>query len=108
MTTYVISVGVADVRHDPDPSSELVTQALMNAPAELRENVGEWTFVTLTDYEGWVRTDELEESIVKGYCKVGTSCGTPLHLVAVINKTLMPFYINTEGVQNTGSFYRSN
>jgi len=33
MTTYVISVGVADTRHDPDPTSELVTQALMNAPA---------------------------------------------------------------------------
>ena len=32
MTTYVISVGIADVFCDPDPTSELVTQALMNAP----------------------------------------------------------------------------
>jgi len=49
MTTYVISVGVTDVRYDHDPNSELVTQALMNAPAKLGENVDEWTFVTLAD-----------------------------------------------------------
>jgi gamma-D-glutamyl-L-lysine dipeptidyl-peptidase len=107
MTTYVISVGVADAHHDPDPTSELVTQALMNAPAELRENVGEWTFVTLTDYEGWVRTDELEEPIVKGYCKVGTSCGTPLHLVAVINTTCTPLYIHPESDNMLGYVYLS-
>jgi hypothetical protein len=92
MTTYVISVGVADVRSDPDSTSELVTQALMNTHAEPGENVGEWIFVTLTDYEGWVRTNELEKPIVKGFCKVGTCCGTPLHLVAVINTTRTPLY----------------
>src|SRR6266852_732103 len=107
MTTYVISVGVAGARHDPDPTSELVTQALMNAPVELRENVGEWTFVNLMDYEGLVRTDELEEPIVKGYCKVGTSCGTPLHLVAVINTTCTPLYIHPESDNMLGYVYLS-
>jgi hypothetical protein len=107
MTTYVISVGVADARYDPDPTSELVTQALMNAPAELSENVGEWTFVTLTDYEGWVRTDELEEPIVKGFCKVGTCYGTPLHLVAVINTTCTPLYIHPESDNMLGYVYLS-
>jgi len=92
MTTYVISTAIADVRSHPDPTSELVTQALMNTSVELGENRGEWTFVTLSDYEGWVRNDELEEPIVKGFCKVGECCGTPLHFVVVISTTCTPLY----------------
>ncbi|HYX48892.1 MAG TPA: hypothetical protein VE843_04080, partial [Ktedonobacteraceae bacterium] len=92
MTRYIISAPVADVRADPDPSSELVTQALMNTPAEAGENIRDWTFVTLPDYEGWVRDDELEEPIVKGFCKVGECCGTPLHFVAVIRTTRTPLF----------------
>ena len=107
MTTYVISVGVADVRSDHDPNSELVTQALMNAPAKLGENVDEWTFVTLADYEGWVRSDELEQPVVKGFCKVGESCGTPLHLIAVIRATRTPLYSHTEGDNTFGYIYLS-
>ena len=107
MTTYVISASVADVRSHPDPTSELVTQALMNTPAEPVENVGEWTFVTLSDYEGWVRNDELEAPIVKGFCKVGTCCGTPLHLVAVIKTTCTPLYIHPEDDNTLGYVYLS-
>ncbi len=107
MTTYVISVGVADVRRDPDPGSELVTQALMNAPAILGEIVGAWTHVTLADYAGWVRTDELEEPVVKGFCKVGACCGTPLHLVAVINATRTPLYSSRGGNNVLGYVYLS-
>ncbi len=107
MTTYVISVGVADVRRDPDPNSELVTQALMNAPAGLGETAGDWTHVTLTDYAGWVRTDELEEPVVKGFCKVGESCGTPLHLVAVMRATRTPLYKHAEGDNTFGYIYLS-
>ena len=92
MTTYVISTAIADVRSHPDPTSELVTQALMNTSVELGENRGDWTFVTLSDYEGWVRNDELEEPIVKGFCKVGECCGTPLHFVVVISTTCTPLY----------------
>jgi hypothetical protein len=107
MTTYVISVGVADVRRDPDPSSELVTQALMNAPAVPGETAGVWTHVTLTDYEGWVRTGELEEPVVKGFCKVGESCGTSLHLVAVIKATRTPLYSHAERDKALGYIYLS-
>jgi gamma-D-glutamyl-L-lysine dipeptidyl-peptidase len=107
MTTYVISVGVADVRRDPDPSSELVTQTLMNTPVILGENAGEWKYITLTDYKGWVRTDELEEPIVRGFCKVGTCCGTPLHLVAVIKTTRTPLYIHPESNNILGYVYLS-
>ena len=96
MTTYVISTAIADVRALPDPTSELVTQALMNTSAKLGENSGEWTFITLSDYEGWVRNDELEEPIVKGFCKVGDCCGTPLHFVAVISITRTPLYSDTQ------------
>lgn len=107
MTTYVISVGIAGVRSDHDPNSELVTQALLNAPAKLGESVDEWTFVTLTDYEGWVRTDELEEPGVKGFCKVGICCGTPLYLVAVIKTTCTSLYTHPEGDDTLGYVYLS-
>ena len=107
MTTYVISAAIAGVRSHPDPTSELVTQALMNAPAEPGENIGEWTFVSLTDYEGWVRNDELEEPIVMGFCKVGESCGTALHFVAVINTTCTPLYSDTNCDHIQGYVYLS-
>ena len=107
MTTYVISAAIADVRSHPDPTSELVTQALMNTPAEPGENIGEWTFVTLSDYEGWIRHHELEESIVKGFCKVGTCCGTPLHLVAVISTARTPLYSDTKCDHILGYAYLS-
>ena len=107
MTTSVISSGVADVRSHPDPTSELVTQALMNTPAEPGENVGEWTFVTLSDYEGWVRNDELEAPIVEGFCKVGTYCGTPVHFVAVISTTRTPLYSDTKCDHILGYAYLS-
>lgn len=107
MTNYVVAVGVADVRRDPDPASELVTQALMNAPAVAGETAGEWIHVTLTDYEGWVRTDELEEPAVKGYCKIGECCGTPLHLVAVITANRAPLYSRAQGDDIIGNVYLS-
>jgi len=96
-TPYVISVGVADVRHDPDPSAELVTQALMNVSAISGESVGEWTRVTLVDYSGWVRTEVLAEPVKKGFTRIGEQCGTPLGLVAVINTTHTPLFIQETG-----------
>ncbi len=107
MTTYVIAVGVAGVRRNPDASSELVTQALMNAPAILGEIAGEWTHVTLADYRGWVRSDELEEPIVMGYCKIGESCGTPIHLVAVLTAARTHLYSHVEGHDTPGNVYLS-
>jgi cell wall-associated NlpC family hydrolase len=61
---------VADVRHDPADSAELVTQALLGTLArplehplqnlEERDSGSEqWTRVRLPDYEGWMRTAEL-------------------------------------------------
>ena len=107
MTTYVISASIADVRAHPDPTSELVTQALMNTPAEPGENIGDWTYVTLSDYEGWARNDELEKPIVKGFCKVGECCGTPLHFVAVIRTTRTPLYIDAKSNNTLGYAYLS-
>ncbi|HEY7357777.1 MAG TPA: NlpC/P60 family protein [Ktedonobacterales bacterium] len=54
-----ISVGVADVRREPDAASELVTQALMGAqaaPGSVRDG---WQQVQLVDYAGWVRAEHL-------------------------------------------------
>ncbi len=56
---WAICVGVADVRREPDAESELVTQALMGAPAEPGSAQDGWQWVRLVDYEGWVRSAHL-------------------------------------------------
>src|SRR5579872_1642452 len=96
-TTCVIAVGVADIRRDPDATAELVTQALMNTSASPDEANGAWTHVTLPDYVGWIQTDQLEEPVVKGFCKVGVSCGTALPYAAVVTVTHTPLYTHAEG-----------
>jgi cell wall-associated NlpC family hydrolase len=54
------AVGVADIRHDPDDASELVTQALLGAVASPLETTPTgWTRVRLVDYEGWAHSAEL-------------------------------------------------
>jgi cell wall-associated NlpC family hydrolase len=107
MTRFVTSAAIADVRAEPDPTSELVTQALMNTPADPGETRGDWTFVTLSHYEGWVRNDELEEPIVKGFCKVGECCGTPLPFVAVIRTTRTSLYSDAQSDHTFGYAYLS-
>ena len=66
-TTYAVAVGVADVRRDPNPTSELLTQALMSRPVSADELSGDWTHVTLSDYAGWIQSDELADPPVKDF-----------------------------------------
>src|SRR5229473_1875403 len=103
-TTLVVSTGVADVRRDPDPSSELVTQALMNVPAVIGEFSGDWTHVTLVDYEGWIRTNELEDPIAKSYCQLEDHCCTPIQLAAVVTATHTRLYASAQGNDILGRF----
>jgi hypothetical protein len=107
MDNYVVSVGIADVRRHPDAASELVTQALMNAPVLAEAISDAWTHVTLSDYTGWIRSDELAEPIVKGFCKVGACCGTPLDLVAVVIEIVAPLYVDAEDSEQLDSVYFS-
>ncbi len=104
---YVISVGLADVRHDPDPASELVTQTFMNVPVTPDESVGEWTHVTLSDYQGWVCTDALADPVMKGFTRIGERCGTPLGLVAVINTPYTPLFEQEIGEAKQDTVYLS-
>ncbi len=104
---YVISVGVADIRREPDPTSELVTQALMNATAIPGEDRGDWIHTTLVDYEGWVNTDALGEPVAKGFTRIGEPCGTPLGLVAVINTTHTPLFAQETGNEILDTVYLS-
>lgn len=106
-SSYVISVGVADVRREPDPTSELVTQALMNASAIPGEDREDWTHTTLVDYEGWVSTQALGEPVAKGFTRIGEQCGTPLGLVAVINTTHTPLYVQETGDEVLDTVYLS-
>ncbi len=104
---YVISVGLADVRREPDPGSELVTQVLMNVPAVPDASKGDWTHVTLSDYEGWVSTDVLADPVKKGFTRIGERCGTPLGLVAVINTTYTPMFEQETGEEKQDNVYLS-
>ncbi len=104
---YVISVGLADVRHDPDPTSELVTQAFMNVPATPDEDNGEWTHVILPDYKGWVRADQLADQITQGFTRIGERCGTPLGLVAVIHTTHTSVFERATGEEKLDIVYLS-
>jgi hypothetical protein len=107
MNNYVVSVGIADVRRDPDSAAELVTQALMNTPALAEEISGAWTHATLSDYAGWIRSDELAAPIVKGFCKVDECCGTPLDLVAVVTKMNAPLYSTADDNERLDTAYLS-
>lgn len=55
-----ISVGLADVRREPDAASELVTQARLWTPACCLELAPGWVRVRLPDYDGWVRATEVD------------------------------------------------
>jgi hypothetical protein len=107
MNSYVVSVGIADIHKHHDPDSELVTQALMNTPAFSDAVSGFWTHAILADYTGWILSDELTEPIVKGFCKVGASCGTPLDLVAVVKELSTPLYSDAEDSTKRDSVYLS-
>lgn len=104
---YVIAVGLADVRHDPNSTSELVTQAFMNVPTTTGESVGEWTHVTLSDYTGWMCTDALGDPVQKGFTRIGERCGTPLGLVAVINTPCTPLFEQETGEAKQDTVYLS-
>jgi gamma-D-glutamyl-L-lysine dipeptidyl-peptidase len=104
---FAVSAGVADIRRYPDPAAELVTQALMNAPATAGEVAAGWTHVTLADYEGWIRTNQLQKPINKAYGKVGKSRGTSLQLTAVINKPHSVLFAQPGGLDTLGTVYLS-
>lgn len=106
-TAYAVAVGVADVRRDPDSTSELVTQALMNTPVVTGETTGTWTHVTLPDYEGWMHTNELDEPPVRGFCKVGKHCSTPLQLMALLIIPSTPLHVHSQGEEAVGNVYLS-
>ncbi len=107
MTDFVVATGVADVRRDPDGSSELITQALLNMPVYAGEAQGEWVPAKLVDYLGWMRLSDLATPIHKGFCKVGETCATPLPLVAVITATHTPLYTAAHGEESSSQTYLS-
>jgi cell wall-associated NlpC family hydrolase len=107
MTDFVVATGVAEVRREPDGSSEQVTQALLNMPVYAGEPQGEWVPVKLVDYMGWMRLEDLAAPISGGFCKVGENCSTPLPLVAVITATHTPLYEAPQGEQSSGMAYLS-
>jgi len=98
---YAVAVGIANVRRSPDPASELVTQALMYMPALVGETSGEWTHVTLSDYEGWIRSSELAAPADKdGAALEGTA-------VAVVSVTHTPLFVAPQGEATVDTVYLS-
>ncbi|MEO6889429.1 MAG: C40 family peptidase [Ktedonobacteraceae bacterium] len=106
-TSSAVSVGVADVRRDPNPASELVTQALMNRLARPDSTSGEWTHVALSDYSGWIRSHELEEPITLAYHQNGAPPAVPLQMVAVVIARHSLLYSTAERDDILGKVYLS-
>ena len=104
---FIIAVNIADVRREPDAGSELVTQALMNTQAQVGRVSGEWTSVTLPDYSGWVRSDELEFPIIRGFCEGEGTCGIALPYSIVVTDLQTPLYISEDGEDTLGELYLS-
>jgi cell wall-associated NlpC family hydrolase len=92
MANFIVASSIADIHRDPDPSSELVTQALMNTPVIVGEISGDWTYVTLPDYSGWMATKEIETPIVRGYCEGEGTCGVTLPYSVVVTKPYAKLY----------------
>lgn len=54
----IVRVSVANMRRDPDESSELVSQAIMGTALKVLREWGDWWFVQTPDkYLGWMRQD---------------------------------------------------
>ncbi|MBX5450144.1 C40 family peptidase [Thermogemmatispora sp.] len=104
-TKLVVTVPVADVRREPDATSELVTQALLNREVLVDREQGEWLHGQLSDYSGWLRSSDLEEPIVTGFCRVSESCGTALPLVAVVQRPRTQLFAAAEGDESLGPVY---
>jgi hypothetical protein len=95
---FVVATNIADIRSAPQRDAELVTQALMNTPAIAGETLGAWTHVTLSDYSGWILTDDLDLPIVRGICEEGDgTCGVALPYSVVVTATHAPIYAQAEG-----------
>ncbi|MBE3560661.1 MAG: C40 family peptidase [Ktedonobacteraceae bacterium] len=92
-----VAVGVADVRREPDPATELVTQALLNTPATAGQIAGDWTHVVLPDYTGWIRSVELVEPPTRGSSGSGRTGITPPGLVAVVTVPRTVLYAGATG-----------
>lgn len=57
---YYVRLPVADMRELPDPTSKVVSQALLGEEIQLKELRAEWALIATTDaYLGWVKKEAL-------------------------------------------------
>lgn len=92
--TLAISLGVADVRREPDAASEQVTQALLGSLAvPLEEASNGWTRIRLVDYEGWMRSEELAAPTRAS------------EQVGVVAATRAPLYATARGAETIGEVF---
>jgi cell wall-associated NlpC family hydrolase len=108
MTDFIVAGSLVDIHREPDPSSELVTQTLMNTPVVVGEISGDWTYVTLPDYSGWLTSNEIETPIVHGYCEGDEgACGITLPYSIVVTAPYAKVYQHADGDETSGNAYLS-
>ena len=108
MADFIVAGSIIDIHRDPDGSSEVVTQALMNTPINVGEVSGDWTYVTLPDYSGWLASNEIETPIIHGYCEGEEgACGIPLPYSIVVTAAHTKLYQSAEGNETLGEVYLS-
>ncbi len=108
MVDFIVADSIVDIHREPDASSELVTQALMNTPITVGAISGDWTHVTLPDYSGWLASDQIETPIIHGYCEGDEgACGITLPYSIVVTVPRATLYQHAEGDETQGEVYLS-
>ncbi|HEX8034738.1 MAG TPA: C40 family peptidase [Ktedonobacterales bacterium] len=91
-----VAVGIAGVRREPDPDAEVVTQALLQSPVAVLDNVDGWMRVRLSDYEGWMRIAELgAPSVVSERVAVVQALRATVYTATVGKQAHVPAYATT-------------
>lgn len=91
-----VAIGIADVRRDPAPDAEVVTQALLHSLAAILEEANGWMRVRLADYEGWIRVADLAmPPVVTERVAVVQALRTTVYAGATGDAACVPAYATT-------------
>jgi len=112
----LVTVGVADVRREPDNTAELVTQALLDTPATILEQQAGWAHCRLPDYEGWIEVTNLatpqdiaawqSDRLVVVTVPIGRVHQAPTSRAALVTHVFLSTVLRQTGVSENGGWHQ--
>lgn len=91
-----VAIGIANVRREPDPDAEVVTQALLQSPTAILEEADGWVRVRLSDYEGWIHVADLAAPpVVTERVAVVQTLRTSVYVASTGDAVGVPAYATT-------------